>query len=455
MSCERAFHRMPFDETLVSVVCPTTSARRQFHDRTYACFAAQSFQNKELVVLETGEERSSFWDALARSDVRVRYRFFGPSCQWSVGLKRNLAVHYSSGSVIAHFDDDDLYAPLYLEAMVAGLGRSGADAVTLSCWHIFDELTGIAGFCDSQNDMPTVNSDGQAFGYGFSYVYLRSAWLRSPFPDCDLGEDYSFVKRLRYFGSRVELLRDDGGLCLHVQHGSNTTSSFAQRISRLALLRTHVGAMSECRAMLSKTAAPGGDDLTEVPMKGCVHIRSATGHIGAGLWRALLDLTTCPELADEILDALGKLAAEHTLLHLGQRLTYQWFASSGVSSPLPGWIASARHALAFACVDLWGGADWSQESISVAVSWRFRSCSRLSCEPCRLISRGPTAITGDGDGRGSRGSIASSFPAVRPGAEDVERAALMLAALAVPDDGWLGTSGEVPRGLLLSAAGLH
>ena len=51
---------------------------------------------------------------------------------WSVGLKRNLAVHLASGEVVVHADDDDLYAPCYISRMLGTL--AGADAATLSSW---------------------------------------------------------------------------------------------------------------------------------------------------------------------------------------------------------------------------------------------------------------------------------------------------------------------------------
>ena len=36
----------------------------------------------------------------------------------TIGEKRNLAIQNASGDVICHFDDDDLYAPTYVETMV-------------------------------------------------------------------------------------------------------------------------------------------------------------------------------------------------------------------------------------------------------------------------------------------------------------------------------------------------
>ncbi len=42
---------------------------------------------------------------------------------WSLGLKRNVAIELAAGEIIAHFDDDDLYAPGYLSWMHECLGN--------------------------------------------------------------------------------------------------------------------------------------------------------------------------------------------------------------------------------------------------------------------------------------------------------------------------------------------
>lgn len=42
---------------------------------------------------------------------------------WSLGLKRNVAIELAAGEIIAHFDDDDLYAPGYLTWMHERLGH--------------------------------------------------------------------------------------------------------------------------------------------------------------------------------------------------------------------------------------------------------------------------------------------------------------------------------------------
>ncbi len=62
--------------TLVSVICPTTDRRHVFHPLLYECFCRQVYEPKELVVIDTGSEPSVFLEAKAREDKRIVYRFF-------------------------------------------------------------------------------------------------------------------------------------------------------------------------------------------------------------------------------------------------------------------------------------------------------------------------------------------------------------------------------------------
>merc|ERR1712125_186752 len=88
---------------LLSVVCPTMESRQQFHPLLYEGFKAQTHEPKELIVVDSGERRSAYFDQVAGRDPRVIYQFFpvtdshadAPrmprSRQWSLGLKRNIA----------------------------------------------------------------------------------------------------------------------------------------------------------------------------------------------------------------------------------------------------------------------------------------------------------------------------------------------------------------------------
>lgn len=209
-----------------TVICPTTDERALFHAQLYSCFVAQRWPDKELVVIDTGAHPSPFLSLRALEDERLVYRHFRVmATEWSVGLKRNLAVHLASGAIIAHFDDDDLYAPCYLDQMIGAM--AGADAVTLSSWFVCDPLAGLVGAVSPEVDG---SQEGWVLGYGFSHCYTRQACLTRPFPHEHFAEDYRFMLGLRDAptGRGVHTRRDDEGIVLHMQHGTNLSNSHAR-----------------------------------------------------------------------------------------------------------------------------------------------------------------------------------------------------------------------------------
>src|SRR6266542_5244313 len=92
-------------EPLVSCIMPTCN-RRAFVPRAIAYFLRQDYAECELLVVDDGADAVA---DLVPADPRVRYlRLPGPR---SLGAKRNACVAAARGGLIAHWDDDDWYAP--------------------------------------------------------------------------------------------------------------------------------------------------------------------------------------------------------------------------------------------------------------------------------------------------------------------------------------------------------
>ena len=213
----------------VSILTPTTASRSAFHEQLWGCFTAQTWPDKELIVVETYEDQpSQVLEALADQDERlVHIALRCPAGHdFSVGLKRNICVHLASGEICINFDDDDLYADGYCEWMVAEMQRHGWGAATLSGWHNYFEQSGKCGYSDPES-WKVENLEELAetiYGYGFSYVFKRSLALCYPYPNVEFSEDAPFMLRLRSVlgDARVGLLRDEQGMCLHVVHRDST-----------------------------------------------------------------------------------------------------------------------------------------------------------------------------------------------------------------------------------------
>lgn len=226
----------------VSVVVPTSNRQHYFRP-LYRCFREQTHAETELLVLDDSMYGSTYFRSLG--DPRVRYFHIAPGT--SLGHKRNELVGMATGDVIAQFDDDDYYAPDYLEFMVDALGN--ADLVKLAGFYVYmagadPSRADFFGYWDTAAAEPHCYAltpgggaevreglaveDRNLFGYGFSYVFRKDVFERVRFPDVNFGEDYELVVRMRDAGLRPVHRHDDRGLALHMLHARNCSAVFPQ-----------------------------------------------------------------------------------------------------------------------------------------------------------------------------------------------------------------------------------
>lgn len=122
---------------LVSYIMPTYN-RRQFVPLVLRHFLAQDYPNKELVIVDDGSDPIS---DLEEGVSGVRY--IRLSSRSSIGAKRNLACQQAHGEVIAHWDDDDWYAPDRLRYQAAPLLLAKADITGLENAFVLELATGV------------------------------------------------------------------------------------------------------------------------------------------------------------------------------------------------------------------------------------------------------------------------------------------------------------------------
>ncbi len=191
----------------VSCIMPTRD-RRRFVSQAVRYFLRQDYPDVELIVVDDGHDPVG---DLIPDDARTVYiRLDRPQ---SIGAKRNIACRRASGTLIAHWDDDDWSAPHRLRRQVEALLASDADLCGLS------ELLHYRPF---RADAWLYRGEpGSAQVAGCSILYRRSVWEAQPFPDTSLGEDGAFVGRLA--PQRVLALADRS-LLVAVVHDRNTSS---------------------------------------------------------------------------------------------------------------------------------------------------------------------------------------------------------------------------------------
>ena len=213
---------------LVSVICPTTPERAPLHPLLYACFLAQTHARRELVVYDTGAEGtpSPYWLDVCAKDGRVTYHH-DSAFHMNVGHKRNVLVDRCKGDVVAMFDDDNFYAPTFIEIMLRHLLDSGARMVSLSGFYGYatDEAMGHA-VCTQWEYYRNVG------GRGETQLFWKSAddvegqkpgAARVPLFDAEVtwGEEGVLISESRPLG--WHRVWDDVGIFLHVYHGHNFT----------------------------------------------------------------------------------------------------------------------------------------------------------------------------------------------------------------------------------------
>ncbi len=164
---------------LVSCIMPT-ARRRAFAARAISQFLAQDYRHKELIVVDDGEDPVQ---DLIPAGAPIRYlRLEGRA---SVGAKRNMACDMASGSIIAHWDDDDWMAPGWLGSQVAALQAGGADICGL------DKVLFHAP--ERRQAWKYVYDGARPWVYGGTLCYTKAFWERNRFPDISVGEDNVFV----------------------------------------------------------------------------------------------------------------------------------------------------------------------------------------------------------------------------------------------------------------------
>jgi O-antigen biosynthesis protein len=193
------------DRPLVSCIMPTCN-RPKWVPLAIHYFLRQDFADAELVVLDDGEQPVR--DCVP-GHPRVRYqRIEG---RHTVGAKRNLACAEARGELIAHWDDDDWYAPSRLRRQVEALRAVHAEACGTSQLYFYQPSVGQAW----RYHYP---STGAPMLVGTSLLYRRQTWERTRFADIHVGEDVRFVRSVR----RLHDLADPT-ICVATTHPGNTS----------------------------------------------------------------------------------------------------------------------------------------------------------------------------------------------------------------------------------------
>ena len=225
----------------VSITTPAR-LRTQFLPRIARCVLAQTV-SWEWVVHDDSPTPDAFMQRLARDDARVRY-IHSPE-PMTIGAKRNAMIDAACSPHIAHFDDDDVYTPTYLEHMLATMTQAKADMLKLSGFFLYAPACDFFGYLDLQAatgwhfhvtgdnfvpiDLRGENKPGEEFPvfYGFSYLYRRDLAMKLYFEDVSLFEDARFAVAWVNRGYNFATTNFAARECLHYVHPGSTARTLA------------------------------------------------------------------------------------------------------------------------------------------------------------------------------------------------------------------------------------
>jgi O-antigen biosynthesis protein len=167
-------NKQPF----VSCVMPTWN-RRAFIPAAIDCFMRQTYENRELVILDDGDEPI---DDLIPKDPRIRYIF--ENKRMITGDKRNRVCALAHGEIICHFDDDDWSAAGRVQHQIDLMEKTGKPITG------FGELL----FWD-MNAKVAKRFHASIMGYvcGTTLCYTREFWFGHRFKSRHMASDNDFV----------------------------------------------------------------------------------------------------------------------------------------------------------------------------------------------------------------------------------------------------------------------
>jgi glycosyltransferase involved in cell wall biosynthesis len=173
---------------LVCVVL-TTRDRPRFVPLALEMFQRQTYARRELVVVDDGERHPVPAEAVERVGGRL-VRIEEPT---ALGTKLNLGCEAARGTICVKMDDDDWYAPRYVETMVERLetsnGRTCRPTMAyLTPFRFFDVWHWLIRRSDPGN-VP-----------GATLVFARENWAEAPFRGISCNEDMWFCHDQRELG---------------------------------------------------------------------------------------------------------------------------------------------------------------------------------------------------------------------------------------------------------------
>jgi glycosyltransferase involved in cell wall biosynthesis len=209
----------PFADEGARISClMVTADRRALAERSVDCFLAQTYPNRELIVVDDGAQDYAPLLSRVPADRLIHHRIAKDPAT-TLGALRNLSLDLARGELIAQWDDDDWFDPERLARQVVVLGDRAACWCPVALMHLADPAWLTRPYIGwFQGGVPS------------TILHRRRDDIRYPLER--KGEDSTYRDAWRRHG-HVLLDEDEAALLIRCFHGANTwdRDHFEKRIA--------------------------------------------------------------------------------------------------------------------------------------------------------------------------------------------------------------------------------
>lgn len=199
---------------MISALMVTQPSRSELASYAIADFAAQTHEERELVVLhDGGQALQKTLETIAACHPGCTIRIMETEAGQTLGKLRNLSVTAAQGTLVCQWDDDDRHHPERMTLQYQALKTAGADFCFLR-----DQLH----FFPASGELYWDDWNGETYPFNFIQGTLLGKRSCMPsYPEIARGEDTALVHEIVKSNARIERLADFGWCYTYVFHGGN------------------------------------------------------------------------------------------------------------------------------------------------------------------------------------------------------------------------------------------
>lgn len=227
----------------ISVITPTT--RKTCISQILSNFLGQRFVNKELIIIINNDEIQPSDFQLATIPQQFNIQIYQIPAKESLGSCLNMAIKKAKYKYIAKFDDDDYYAPAYLDEMYDAFNKTGCDVVCKhSIFYYLEEYGELAMLSVGGRNRTVIR------GAGATICAKRAIFETIQFAKLRVGTDTDFFRQCLQEGYKCYSTSNYNYLCFRSKDAGQHTWKITAKELRKSSMRYFIKKMTYEEACL-------------------------------------------------------------------------------------------------------------------------------------------------------------------------------------------------------------